>query len=85
MTPRDPLEIWKAERKGGEVPDGFSERVMSAVRAAQPAVARPTTSDPDRGSDALSWLALAAGAFVVLACHAALVGGLLLALSGTAR
>jgi Flp pilus assembly protein TadB len=84
MTPRDPLEIWKAERRGGEVPEGFSDRVMSAVRAAAPEV-RPGRTISGRGSSALSWLALAAGALVVVACHAALVGAVLLALSGTAR
>jgi len=86
MTPRDPLEIWKAERRGGGVPEGFSDRVMSAVRAARPGI-RPGHAISGRGpgADALSLLALAAGVLVVVACHAALVGGILLALSGTAR
>jgi hypothetical protein len=85
MTARDPFEIWRAERRSGVVPEGFSDRVMSAVRATQLRPGRRPAASDGRPAAAFSILTLAAGVLVVVACHAALVGGILLALTGTAR
>jgi hypothetical protein len=86
MTPRDPLEMWKAGRQGGVVPEGFSDRVMNAVHAAQtPTPVGHGGADRRGPSPALSVLALAASVMVVVACHAALAGAILLALTATAH
>jgi hypothetical protein len=86
MTPRDPFEIWKTERRNGPVPEGFADRVMNAVHATQRrSHLRRAASDHRSAPGALSILTLAAGVLVVAAGHAALVGGILLALPGTAN
>jgi hypothetical protein len=87
MTPRDPLERWMAERKNPRVPEGFSHRVMGAVRAA--VALRRSVGRHDRRSmslavSTLSALVAAGCAISVLAWHLALVGALVLAAAGTA-
>jgi hypothetical protein len=82
-TPPDPFEGWRAQRRGPGAPEGFSDRVMNAVRAAQ---ARPGGGPARRpSSGALSVVAFAASVVAVAVCHAALIGGILLALGGTAH
>ena len=81
MTPRDPFESWKAERRNAPATDGFSDRVMAAV------VAQNLRKRPERrpGSRALSAFSLAACVSLVAAGHALLVGTLLFALAGVAN
>lgn len=90
--PQDAFETWKADRRGGGAPDGFADRVMSRVRAELGEDATGgRRSRPGRVAS-LRWptwhtssvLALAAGVLFVVACHAAVMGTVLLALAETA-
>jgi hypothetical protein len=86
MNPRDPWDLWKAERRDAQVPDGFADRVMEAIGPRRPALRADDTAPARRSISRVSAvLALAAGVCVVVAWHAALLGAVLWALPGTAR
>jgi hypothetical protein len=46
MQPDDPYEAWRHARAGGDVPGGFADTVMAAVRARQ---ARRSAAPLSRG------------------------------------
>jgi hypothetical protein len=85
MNPRDPVDIWKGERQDARVPDGFADRVMTAIGTRRPETGAGDVASIRSRASRPAMLALAAGACVALAWHAAFVGTVLLALPGVAR
>jgi hypothetical protein len=79
MTPRDPFELWKSERRNvaQSAPAGaLADRVMRAIRVQQ----RERTREGPRRS----WVGLGATLFLAGAIQAAWALAILLALSATA-
>jgi hypothetical protein len=74
MTTPDPFELWKAERRQVPRSAALTDRVMRAVRR---------ESTPRR--TAVSFAGLAASVLLGVTVQAALVGVVLLALSGLAN
>ena len=86
MNPRDPFDLWKAERQNARVPDGFADRVIEAVAARPPGLRAEDVPRMRRTTSRVpTVLALAAGVCVAVAWHGALLGAVLWALPGTAR
>ena len=85
MTDNDPFEMWKTERRIHAVSPDFADKVMTRVRAAAAAGdgVRPRASTRRRRAQHV--FMLAAYASVILACQTALVGSVLLAMSGVAH
>jgi hypothetical protein len=73
----DHLQGWIQERRQVRVPEGFSDRVMGAVRVAR----------PSRGGRArvIAALAMAACLCAAVVGHVAIVGAMLLAMPGVAQ
>jgi hypothetical protein len=82
MTPQDPFEVWKTERRSLRMAPEFVDDVMKKVRALQPEEVLPRRLAARR---AFAVLAFAAAASLVLVWQTTLVGTIVLAMPGVAH